>query len=529
MQLNRKKSYLILVALWAVIFLPALGAEGFRGEEGRRVIPAVNMLKTGNWIVPQIAGRDYHNKPPGINWLIAVSFIITGHISETTARLPSVIFILGFVSLLVWLPGKWLDTSARFIAAIIFMTNITMLEKGRQIEIEAALASMTGMAVFWWLNARQEKWPQWALWLVPAVIIGYGMLVKGPFIAFFFYVTIGAVLFRLKQLKQLLRPGHIFAVIIMAAMNIAWLAATRGKTQTDAMSNMMWHQFIIRFIPENPQRFAETFTDSFVNFLPWLLFVPVLWDKKRLCELELEQIRFFKGARLGLIISFLFIAFLPTGESRYAMPAFATAAVLLGWMMSIKRKQPAGDSMWKFIIFAGLLCSCILAGAGLLRLNTKPFSIFTALLCFAFTAYLIIAERKKDFDSIKLFTLTACLIAILMLEHVAFIVPIRISKELYRPAAKAVTSLVPQQQTIYVFDPGYQTFFFYLPQSTVYIYDPNLIDDKVQYLIVRQVSLDKLGNIDAFAKRNPEIIYEFPGKIQNEFRLIKLDNSRVKW
>ena len=100
-ELSRARAYLIVVMIWAAIFLPALGATEFKGEEGRRAIPAVNMLRTGNWVLPTISGRDYYNKPPFINWVIAASFLITGRIDELAARLPSAIFILLFVTQLL--------------------------------------------------------------------------------------------------------------------------------------------------------------------------------------------------------------------------------------------------------------------------------------------------------------------------------------------------------------------------------------------------------------------------------------------
>ncbi len=38
---SRRKVFLVLLFAWAVIYLPGLGRQEFRGEEGRRVLPAV--------------------------------------------------------------------------------------------------------------------------------------------------------------------------------------------------------------------------------------------------------------------------------------------------------------------------------------------------------------------------------------------------------------------------------------------------------------------------------------------------------
>jgi len=62
--------------LWGILYLPGLGSLEFKGEEGRRVLPAVTMLRTGNWVLPHVGGEPYFNKPPFFNWLVAGSFKI---------------------------------------------------------------------------------------------------------------------------------------------------------------------------------------------------------------------------------------------------------------------------------------------------------------------------------------------------------------------------------------------------------------------------------------------------------------------
>ena len=68
------RSILIVLAVWAVGYLAALGSSELRSEEGHRVIPAVEMLESGDYLVPHIGGQPYLRKPPLINWLIAAFF-----------------------------------------------------------------------------------------------------------------------------------------------------------------------------------------------------------------------------------------------------------------------------------------------------------------------------------------------------------------------------------------------------------------------------------------------------------------------
>src|SRR2546423_8690329 len=91
---SRLAAVLVVFLVWAVIYLPALGSIAIKGEEGRRILPAVEMLKTGNYIVPEVGGNPYFRKPPLVNWMVAASFRIFGARNEWTARLPSAVALL---------------------------------------------------------------------------------------------------------------------------------------------------------------------------------------------------------------------------------------------------------------------------------------------------------------------------------------------------------------------------------------------------------------------------------------------------
>src|SRR6185369_4958968 len=91
--MSRLASWILVAGVWAAIYLPALGSFEIKGEEGRRILPAMAMLESGNYLVPQVGSDTYFSKPPLVNWLIAASFKIFGVRSEWTARLPSVLAV----------------------------------------------------------------------------------------------------------------------------------------------------------------------------------------------------------------------------------------------------------------------------------------------------------------------------------------------------------------------------------------------------------------------------------------------------
>src|SRR5881296_4659546 len=191
---SRLRAMAIVLLVWAAIYLPALGSIAIKGEEGRRILPAIRMLETGNYIVPQVGSNPYFRKPPLVNWLVAVSFKIFGVRNEWTARLPSAIAVLAVAIAFVTVARASLGPSGSTVAALIWLTNIGMIEKGRLIEIEALYVSLCGLAIIFWLSFWDQKKSPWLIWTPASVILGIGLLAKGPTHLVFFYGIVIAVL-----------------------------------------------------------------------------------------------------------------------------------------------------------------------------------------------------------------------------------------------------------------------------------------------------------------------------------------------
>src|SRR5256885_11896578 len=110
--MSRPRAVLLVSLVWGAIYLPRLGSLEIKSEEGRRILPAVTMLETGNYLVPQVGSEPYLRKPPLVNWLVAGSFKLFDLRHEWTARLPSVGCVLGGAPALLCLPlsgarAKW--------------------------------------------------------------------------------------------------------------------------------------------------------------------------------------------------------------------------------------------------------------------------------------------------------------------------------------------------------------------------------------------------------------------------------------
>src|SRR6266436_9334877 len=214
---SRIQALVIVLLVWSVVYLPALGSLAVKGEEGRRIFPAIEMLKTGDYVVPQVGSNPYFRKPPLVNWLVAMSFKFFGVRNEWAARLPSALAVLAVAIAFVTVARVSLGPKGSMTAGLIWMTNIGIIEKGRLIEIEALYVSLCGLAIIFWLSFWLQKKSPWLIWLPASVFLGLGLLAKGPTHLVFFYGIVVAVLAYSKDWRVLVHPAPFVPLPIMLA------------------------------------------------------------------------------------------------------------------------------------------------------------------------------------------------------------------------------------------------------------------------------------------------------------------------
>ncbi len=334
--MSRPLAFFLILAVWALTYLPGLGALEIKGEEGRRILPAVLMLQTGHYLVPQVGSEPYFRKPPFINWLVAASFKIFGERNEWTARIPSALCILIVALAFLTIARPALGENGSLAAALIWMTNFGMIEKGRLIEIEALYVSLGGLALICWLSWWQTRRSKWLTWIAPWIFLGLGLLAKGPLHLFFFYAVVSAGLYRDGKLRTLLNVQHLLGILLMLGIFAAWAIPCLIATQQTDVAHIWSRQFSGRLAGED-FHFRGWITNiprGLGYFLPWVLFLPLLRRK--------PSERFLAW---GIGISFLVISLLPGSLARYTMPLLVPAV----WLVAVLLE---GELRWPRIVAA---------------------------------------------------------------------------------------------------------------------------------------------------------------------------------
>ncbi len=225
----------LLILVWAAVYLPGLGSPELRLEEPRRTAIALTMLETGHWSQPHIGGEPYYRKPPLMNWLIAASIKAVGGFSEVAARIPSVVSMLA-LALTAYLTGRgWMGREEGFGSALICLTCAAMIDKGRLAEIEAVYTALTGMALLIWLRGWGERGISLRRWSAIGILLGLGMMTKGPTHLLFFYGLIIPLVWGNRGLRLILSLGHLLSMVLTLLPLLGWLFLVRhgiGEAQS---------------------------------------------------------------------------------------------------------------------------------------------------------------------------------------------------------------------------------------------------------------------------------------------------------
>lgn len=475
--ISQTKSLLIVVLLWAALYLPALGTLAIKGEEGRRILPGMSMLESGNYLVPQVGGEAYFRKPPLINWLVAASFKIFGARNEWTARLPSALSVLLVALAFVTVARSSLGPRGSTIAASMWLVNAGIIEKGRLIEIEALYVSLCALAIIFWLSFWLQKRSAWLTWTIPFVFLGLGILAKGPVHLLFFYGVVIAVVWKERAWRALFHPAHFVGIVIMLGIFAAWaipfLQATDQATATTKWSQQFTGR--LRGTDFEFGRWIFNIPHGVLYLLPWVILLPLVRFDSFSNEKDRQLAR---ALAWGAVMPFVIVDLVPGSIPRYAMPALVPAIWLLAMTLC---EENLRWPRW---------------------LGGKPFSF---------------AARRGTIVGI---IILACLS---MWIYAVAIVPKLDRRQRIKRLAAQVEAAIPKSETVYALDPNYQPIFFYMHSKLVYASEITDVPTDARYLLARPEREQEVLESNRWAPRQPHRIMRSTDYRKESILLLKIE------
>jgi 4-amino-4-deoxy-L-arabinose transferase-like glycosyltransferase len=474
---SRASSLTIVILVWAALYLPGLGSLAIKGEEGRRILPGIAMIETGNYLVPQVGGETYFRKPPLINWLVAASFKIFGRQNEWTARFPSVFCVLLVAVSFVTIARPNLGPRGSTIAALMWLINAGIIEKGRLIEIEALYVSLCALAIVFWLSFWLQKRSAWLVWTVPFVFLGLGWLAKGPVHLLFFYGIVVAVVWKERNWRALIHPAHFVGILLMLGIFAAWAIPFVQATSHFTATTKWSQQFTGRLHGTDFQfaRWIFNIPHGVLYLLPWVLFLPLVRFENFAAE---EDRQLAKALAWGAAVPFVIVNLVPGSIPRYAMPAIAPAI----WLLAIAFCEE--NLRWPRL------------------LGGKSFSF------------------KARQNTVIGLVVLAC---IAMWTYAIAVIPKMDRRQRIKRLAAQVESNIPEGETLYALDPNYQPIFFYMRSKLAYAEDIDEVPVDARYLLVRPEREQEVLESNRWAPRQPRRIMRSTDYRKESILLLKIE------
>jgi 4-amino-4-deoxy-L-arabinose transferase-like glycosyltransferase len=168
----------------ALLVVLAFAFQGSRGlwepDEGRYTAAGVNMIESGDWLVPTVDREHPHlTKPPLTYWALAASFGALGH-NEWAARLPGALAFVG-TGLLVWGLGRRFVPGAPWLPAVVWALSPGPFVAANIVSTDALLVLFETLAMYAFVEAWTRGGGAARPWYL-LMWLGWGLafMTKGP-------------------------------------------------------------------------------------------------------------------------------------------------------------------------------------------------------------------------------------------------------------------------------------------------------------------------------------------------------------
>ena len=348
---------LIVSALAAGLFLYRAGAMPLTDpDEGRYAEISRQMAIDGDWLVPQLFGQPYLEKPPLLYWSTATAFRAFGP-SEIAARLtPAVAATLG-VFLVGLFTRRYRSSSAGNLAAIVLASSAFYIVLARTVLVDMLFAVAISGTLFSFFAYREAAGTR----LVPALLfwlfLALATLSKGPAALVICAVVIAVDALLEGSWAVLFTPRLVASAPLYLLIALPWFALVQHR-YPGFLGFYLWKEHLHRAAGSEHAEPIYWFIPWVVGGLfPWTPFAAAAasrwWQVWRERSLEGRIVRFSVVWAASVFLLFS----LARGKlATYVLPMFPPLAVLLcEFLDRMLRSQASGKAIERSFVVVGAL------------------------------------------------------------------------------------------------------------------------------------------------------------------------------
>ena len=341
----------LLLVFSGIVYGGRLTDLTIRGEESRRALVAVEILRSGDWIVPRLQDELYFSRPPLQNWLIAIGGQIRGQIDVWAIRWYSCIATMLTGVLIYFYSRAILGRTASLVAGLSFLTSLQVLELGRLGETEALFTLLISASLMLWHMGELKQWSHWYQWLLAFTLAAIATLTKGPQAPTYFAACIGLYLLVTRQWRRLYELPFLCGIAVYALVVGAWLVPYGMMAGWDSVPKIFMDNVALQFSRQTTWDLVVHMVtypiEVLVCLLPWSPFLLSYFQKSFRDYLRpYRRALLFCG--LTVLVTFPSVWLVPGARARYYMPIYPFIAPLVAisiqgcWVGSIQHHWQYG-------------------------------------------------------------------------------------------------------------------------------------------------------------------------------------------
>jgi 4-amino-4-deoxy-L-arabinose transferase-like glycosyltransferase len=351
----------VVLAAVAILLLGSVRAPLLDPDEARFARTSVEMLRSGDPVVPTYEGEPRLVKPPLAHWLQTVLFRTFG-VHPWLARVPAMLSALGSLLLVAWVARRRFGNEGAAWAAAIFLTSPLVVVTGKIGTLDALLAIHVFAALALDMAEPDEAGPYRGA--AVGALLGLAFLAKGP---------VGVILPLLAMLAGRTASSRSVvprlraassALLAMAAVILPWGLAFVQRIGTEGVESTLQQEVFSRFVEgtahvQPPWYYGVVLA---IGFLPWvaplaLAMVRVVGNRRS------PAARTALYAAAALLIG---VGFLSLGKGKlpnYLLPLAPLVALLVTWELGKEIERRHESMLGSVLLTFTLMAMTLLYGA----------------------------------------------------------------------------------------------------------------------------------------------------------------------
>ena len=267
---------LLWIGSWfALLILAGYGLrDPWPADEPRFAGVALDMVRSGNWLIPHAGGDLYQDKPPLHFWLMGVGFLLTDSF-RFGFLLPSMLASLGTLLLVYDLVSRLHGREAGRLAALTLACCIHFVMTTRGAQIDATLIFFCTLALWGLMRHMLQGAPLWVA-MIGAFGAGLGVIDKAVGVLALALLPLAAWLAsRMGSCK--VRASSVLAILaVFVATILLWLVPMLWHVASEGTPELAAYRDEILF-----QQTVTRYTQAWHHIRPWYYYlvevIPVLW------------------------------------------------------------------------------------------------------------------------------------------------------------------------------------------------------------------------------------------------------------